>query len=287
MTVAAPSDPSGPAGSEPGSRLRGIAGPFEIEDLLLALWVLLVERAFLTLLGLGWQQGMGGVEMAVFRRPGFVPVGASGEAQMWMVVLPGPLTTLGWLIVAGLLFVIVTRGPDDWSLDEWLKRRFLVMPPPLFYLLHIWAGIAYLLSRLRKPSGNATPVARRAPAGAETIVTEPQYYGPLVPRVARRLAVVPAALLGESAFRAQVLELGSDFGSTLTLGTLTVASLRAADGGDLFKLLLSVVLLAGAFAFLVAGPRIAAGATFSWKVWGLRFGLFVASVVMGSRFPAP
>jgi hypothetical protein len=267
--------------------LRGVAGPFEVEDLLLALWVLVAERIFLAVLGLGWRTSMG-VEAAVFRRPGFVPVGASGEPQTWMVVLPGPLTTLGWLIVAGLLFVIVTRGPDDWSLDEWLKRRFLVMPPPLFYLLHIWAGIAWLVSQLRRKSkGDAAAGERRATPASKPLPTEPQYHGPLVPRVARRLAVVPAALLGESAFRAQVLRLGSDFGSTLTLGTLTLASLRAADGGDLFKLLLSVFLLAGAFAFLVAGPRIAAGATFAWQVWGVRFGLFVASVVMGSRLPAP
>ena len=91
---------------------------------------------------------------------------------------------------------------------------------------------------------------------------------------------------GESAFRAQVLGLGSDFGSTLTLSTLSLASLRAAGGDDVFKLLLSVVLLAGAFAFLVAGPRIAAGTTLSLPVWGARFALFVGSVVAAqSRLP--
>jgi hypothetical protein len=238
-----------------------------------------------------------------------VTAGPSGDEPHAFLTALGYLTPFGWLIVAGLLFVVVTRGHENRTLDDWLARRFLVVPPPFFYGLHLFALSTWVVARMRgrapgpdtpgglgaSDRGRITGTARQTaqttatnpynPLQLPTPVNEPLYWGPAAPRSLRRLAVVPAALLGESAFRTQILSLGSGFGSELTLSTISLAALRAADGTDIFKLGLEIVLLVGAFAFLVAGPRIAAGSTFAWQPWLARFALFAAATVAAARVP--
>jgi hypothetical protein len=304
LTVAPPSHPGWRP--KPPESLRGVAAPFEVEDLLLLVWVLVLERALMWYLGAGREAPLP-IEQAVFRTASSSPLGPAGEPH-WLLAILGQLTVFGWVIVAGLLFVIVTRGREDRTLDTWIGRRFLILPPPLFYGLHVLAFLAWIVARMlgrapgphpqRRPGAGDDRIAERPRSGAEDPVAslddpvrlaapsgEPVYWGPAAPRTLRRLAVVPAALLGESAFRAQVLSLGSGFGSELTLSTMSLAALRAAGGADLFQLALETVLLAGAFAFLVAGPRIAAGSTLAWQAWVARFAMFAAATVAAARVP--
>jgi hypothetical protein len=286
--------------------LRAVGSPFEVEDLLLAVWVLLLERLVLWYLGAGRAEPLP-IEEAVFRPMSWVTAGPSGEEPHAFLTALGYLTPFGWLIVAGLLFVVVTRGRENRTLDDWLARRFLVVPPPFFYGLHLFALLAWVVARMRgrapgpdTPGGLGASDRGRIPGRARltTQTTNPDnplqlpaqtnehlYWGPAAPRSLRRLAVVPAALLGESAFRTQILSMGSGFGSELTLSTISLAALRAADGTDIFKLGLDIVLLVGAFAFLVAGPRIAAGSTLAWQPWLARFAMFAAATVAAARVP--
>jgi hypothetical protein len=288
--------------------LRALASPFEVEDLLLAVWVLLLERLVLWYLGAGRAEPLP-IEQAVFRPTSSVTAGPSGEEPHVFLTALGHLTPFGWLIVAGLLFVVVTRGRENRTLDDWLVRRFLVVPPPFFYGLHLFAFLTWVVARMRgrapgpdAPGGlgasdrgrissrrrgtrSVGPTSLDDPLQLPARTNEHLYWGPAAPRPLRRLAVVPAALLGESAFRTQILSFGSGFGSELTLSTISLAALRAADGTDIFKLGLETVLLLGAFAFLVAGPRIAAGSTLAWQAWVARFAMFAAATVAAARVP--
>lgn len=288
-------------------KLRAFAAPLEVEDLLLAVWVLALERVVLWYLGAGRAEPLA-IEQAIFRGDAWPPIGAIEPS--WIDVL-SHVTVLGWSMVAGLLFVLVTKGPEDRTLDDWLGRRFLLVPPPAFYALHVLAILAWVGARLlgRAPGSNASgpgvgtldrgrlPSRRReraAPLGAtpwagepQPPPTEPRYWGPTAPRALRRLAVVPAALLGESALRGMILSSGFDFSTELRLATVSWPALRAAGAADLLQLLLELVLLGGAFAFLVAGPRIAAGSTLIWQAWITRFALFAAATVAAGRVVAP
>ncbi len=226
---------------------------FQWEDVLLAGWILALERGLRLLVGsdpsrwLLTVDGAAGVGSVVETAVGLTL--ANDPFAVWRLARAlGPLTWVGWLTLGGLLFVILTRGREDTTVDEGLARRMLVTGP-LYYVLAIAVA---MISSVRGRRTNATD--------------EPCYPGYLTPPWQRRAAVVPAALLGQSAFRdhtAQFLDLQG-------------------DAGILPIVLQSVMLVAG-FALLVAGPRIAAGASRTPLDWVAPFSLFVGAV-LASRF---
>lgn len=234
--------------------MPSIARPrLQWEDVLLAGWVLALERGLTWILGSdpsrwlltadGAAGGGAPVEVAV----GLALSQSPFAVWRWLEAL-GPLTVIGWLTVGGLALVIFTRGREDTTVDEGLVRRILVTGP-LYYVLALAVA---MISSVR--------------GGKASIAGEPPYPGILTPPWLRRAAVVPAALLGQSAFHDHAA------------GFLNLE----ADSGALSLLLQTVLLLAG-FALLVAGPRIAAGASRAPKDWIGRFVLFAGAVLVAER----
>ena len=162
---------------KPPSRFARI---LEVEDLLLALWLLAAEHL-------------------VVRYSGRKPVEWAEPGQNG---LPWPLL----LLILAALFVIFTRGSCDTSIDTAVKRRVL-MTLPLYFLLPL---IAMLVSALR---GGEKSVRH---FGGD----EAEWPMPAVPGWLRRLAATPILLVGDSAFvsafeteqQRSVLGLGTDFG---------------------------------------------------------------------------
>ena len=126
----------------------------------------------------------------------------------------------------------------------------MLVTGPLYYPLAL--AIAMISSVRGRPSG---------------VEGEPAYPGILTPVWMRRAAVVPAALLGQSAFRDH-----------------TQAFLLPQVEPGAVALALQTVLLVAGFVLLVAGPRIAAGSSRSPKDWIGPFLLFVGAVLVARRF---
>jgi hypothetical protein len=241
-------------------RLRAPA--LEFEDVLLALWVLGLERLIIWLAGGDpgtWIAGgpIRGAEWSAVAFGGAI----ANSPRTWLYAL-GDLGPLGWTIVGGVLFVIFTRGPEDRTVDDGLKRRILVTGP-LYYFLAI--GIAMYSSvaagwRRNRAIESGTPPA---PPGEEE-----SYPGYFTHPFLRRAAVIPAALIGESAFR--------DHAQTTLSGWLAAST-------PLPTLFFDAAFLVGGFVFLVVGPRVAAGATTAFLPWVLRFTLFAAAALGALR----
>lgn len=145
------------------SRLRRLAGFLEIEDLLLALWLLAAEQLVVR------YSGRPAVEWA--------EPGADGS-------LPWPLVVL----LLAMACVIFTRGSCDTSIDRAVLRRVLIFPP-LFYVLPL---IASVVSMVR---GGEKSVLR---LGGD----EAEWPFPVAPDWLRRLVATPIFLVGDSAFLA-------------------------------------------------------------------------------------
>ncbi|BCS32143.1 hypothetical protein TBR22_A13520 [Luteitalea sp. TBR-22] len=217
----------------------------QVEDLLLALWIFVLEEGLrrwigdpVSLLTLGDPMAPPGVVM--------VPAGA-GWLETVAALPPGAL------LLGGLwLFVLLTRGPEDTDRDVALGRRWPMLALGL-PLLSIYALIA---SAIQSAVG-------LMPARADG--AEPPWPGPLVPRWLRRTAALPLALVGDALFR----------GGTVSItGAETIMS-----AGELLSPRLIVAILATVFPFtlLVAGPRIAAGAEMAWTPWIARFAFLHAA----------
>lgn len=147
--------------SENASQPRRFGGIFELEDLLLALWMLAVEQ---------WVVRYSGQSPVLWAEPG-----ADGS-------LPWPLVAL--LLAAA--FVIFTRGNCDTSIDTAIKRRILIAPP-LFFVLPLIASIISLIRGGEKSLAHL---------GGE----EAEWPMPAAPDWLRRLVATPILLVGDSAF---------------------------------------------------------------------------------------
>lgn len=136
---------------------------FEIEDLLLAAWVL---------------------SLGYLLAPGF------GTGR---VVSQGSLTPLGWMVIAAFLAVLLSRGPTDNDLDRAILRRTLAVGP-FYFVLSIGALLG---NGLRALAGRAR--ARRLGLTAPDAPTG--WPGPPLPAGLRRALAVPYEIFGESLFR--------------------------------------------------------------------------------------
>jgi hypothetical protein len=234
---------------QPGRRWR-----LQWEDGLLALWIVALERGMQWLVGsdpsrwLLTVDGAAGGGSVVETAVGLALSQNPFVVSRWFAAL-GPLTMIGWLTIAGLALVIFTRGREDVTVDEGLARRMLVTGP--FY--YVLALAVAMFSSVR--------------SGAGAVAGEPPYPGILTPPWLRRAAVVPAALLGQSAFR--------DHTQAFLMPQV--------DQGAMAFALQTLLLLAG-FVLLVAGPRIAAGSSRSPKDWVAPFLVFIGAVLLAQRF---
>lgn len=241
-------------GREAAAQAAGAAGTprpapprhvLQVEDLLLAVWIFVVEEGLrrwtgdpLRLLTLGADDAPAGV---------LVTPGQDGWLA-WLAAAPP-----GLLVLAGLwFFVLLTRGPEDTDRDVALGRRWPMLALAL-PLLSIYALIASAIQA-------ALGLLPARPEGAE-----PPWPGPFVPRWLRRTAALPLALVGDALFRGGMI-------------AITEAD-RLAGAADLLSPRLIVAILATVFPYtlLVAGPRIAAGAEMAWTPWILRFAFLHAA----------
>jgi hypothetical protein len=140
---------------------------FEVEDLLLFLWAVALERAVVAFLGserLAWLEG------------------------------PSGITPFAVVAVAGALFVAVTESDPSLTLDQALMRRMLLWGP--FYpVAAVVAGGANHVRRMRLKA--ALPAATPWVEVAEV----DDWPGPRAPRGLRRAAALPYALLGDALVR--------------------------------------------------------------------------------------
>jgi hypothetical protein len=146
--------------SQPPKPPSRFANFLELEDLLLAFWLLAAETL-------------------VVRWSGRKPVEWAEPGQDG---LPWPLL----LLLAAAAFVIFTRGSCDTTIDTAVKRRIL-MVLPLYFLLPL---IAMLVSAIR---GGEKSVRH---LGGD----EAEWPMPAAPDWLRRLVATPILLVGDSAF---------------------------------------------------------------------------------------
>lgn len=193
-----------------------------------------------------WLLGVSWVARALL---GEAPLSGTGQAA-------ADVPPAAWVILALLAFLLLTRGPDDVDLDNAIKRRVLLVGPA-YPLLSLYGLVgAQLRKRWRA----------RTPGGGPEADAGDTWPGPLVARMWRRAAAVPVVLVADGLFRDDI-------------GTLLPAATDLADPSAVLQLAMVVA----AFVFLVAGPRIAAGATMSPWPWVARLGLAVAAAWTGGQ----
>ncbi|HTU99673.1 MAG TPA: hypothetical protein VMF13_03985 [Luteitalea sp.] len=217
---------------------RPVRHVVEIEDILLAAWVLLSETLVRRWFG----------EPGDLARTMAMQFGEGGWIA-WLRALP----LLGWLVVALFFFILLTRGPEDTDRDVALARRW----PMLTFSLPLLSIYALIATGIQKLVFGLPTI----PDGAQ-----PPWPGPYVPGIVRRTAAIPLALLGDAIFRQQTIFAGLDVANgsaPLTLSPILV---------------LPIFLSMLPFCIFVAGPRIAAGDVLAWRPWVIRFVLFYASV---------
>lgn len=138
----------------------------ELEDLLVAVWFLAVQKLVIERFG---------ISPLTFTEPaaGHLPLGF-------------------WLLALSALFVIFTRGERDTSIDQAVMRRMLLVLP-LYWVLSI-VGVVVSLIRggeksMRDYGGDVA-----------------EWPMPAVPDWLRRLAATPLLLVGNSAFLQAALD---------------------------------------------------------------------------------
>jgi hypothetical protein len=156
--------PSPASPPPPADRLSRFRGTVEVEDLLLFLWAVALERL----------------------------VTLRDRAEPLDLFIAGDLfTPFGWFALAGVLFVAVTESNRSLDMDAMLLRKILLWGP--FYLpASMVAGLANWIRTIRlKAKLPGTP-------WNELPELDPIWPGPYVPRGLRRAAAVPYALLGDA-----------------------------------------------------------------------------------------
>ncbi len=238
-----------PAATAPAGRGRP-RHILEVEDYLLAGWIVLVEYA------LRRMADEPVVSVGPFVLDMILAEHTAAQSPGWLGWLAS-LTPAGWAVLALFLFVLLTRGPEDTDRDVAIERR----TPMLALLVPVLSLYALVASAVQDMVVGIT----EKPASGQ-----PPWPGPYVPGVVRRTAAVPLALLGDAMFR-------SEIGQT---DLLTFAPTSLVDAISP-RMLLVVVASAFPFMIFVAGPRIAAGAALAWRPWILRFVFFYASAWAG------
>lgn len=188
-------------------------------------------------------------------------------AVAWIAdsVAGGPTGWLGegreaWAIAgiaAAVIFLLVTRGPEDQGLDQAIARRALLVGPAYALLsLYALAGSALRKAWLAR--------AARARAGQLAADLTDTWPGPLVARGWRRTVAAPIALVGDTLFRSDTVRLLPDASALLDPAAA-----------------LHFLMVAAVFVFAVVGPRVAAGATLSPWPWVSRFALALLAAWTG------
>lgn len=141
----------------PSSGLKKVLEP---EDLLVALWLLAIQKLVVDRFG---------ISPLTFTEPaaGYLPLGF-------------------WLLALSALFVIFTRGERDTSIDQAVMRRMLLVLP-LYWALSIIGVVVSLIrggeKSMRDYGGDVA-----------------EWPMPVVPDWLRRLAATPLLLVGNAAF---------------------------------------------------------------------------------------
>jgi hypothetical protein len=201
------------------------------EDALLFLWIVVLQQALVRWFG---------AEL------GLLATGAWEPA--WLL----------WLTAGGLAVALFTRGPADTDMNAASSRRCVIS-------LILWFGArAYLGGSASWKSALVLWLV------VGFVVLAPLQGIERMPRTSfglRRLLVLPAQLVGNSLFVAQVTP---DF--------LRGSALPVAPAGQLW---LSLLLAAFLFLYAVVGPRVLAGEAWTPAYWVARFGIYVGALLLG------
>ena len=234
--------PDGPGGRGEGRRPRHL---FQLEDYLLAGWILAAEEA-----------------VARWYGDPFSVIGelspASGDS--WLGWLAGMSPTARGMLFL-FLFVLLTRGPEDTDRDVAIDRRtpMLALCTPI---LSIYALVATAIQQAIHGAPELAPGQ------------QPPWPGPFVPSIIRRTAAVPIAFLGDALFRSEIGHMD-----------LPALSASLTDGGISPVALFVGLISGFPYMIFVAGPRIASGAALAWRPWIIRFGLFyIATIARNSGY---
>jgi hypothetical protein len=169
-------------------------------------------------------------------------------------------TPFGWFALAGVLFVAVTESNRSLDMDGMLLRKILLWGP-LYWLAAMVAGLANWIRTIR--------LRARMPAGTgwhELPELDPVWPGPYVPRVLRRAAVVPYALLGDALLPRLVAALHEN--------------VRTASAEWVMELTIPVLSTVVVYLFAVVGPRVATGSTVNPLVWTSRFASYFVALAL-------
>jgi hypothetical protein len=230
--------PSPASPQPPDSRLSRFRGMVEVEDVLLFLWAAALER-LVTL--------------------------ESRTEPLDLFVAGDFFTPFGWFALAGVVFVAVTESDRSLDMDGMLLRKILLWGP-LYWLAAMVAGLANWIRTIRQKA--------KMPAGTgwhQLPELNPVWPGPYVPRVLRRAAVVPYALLGDALLPRLVSALHEH--------------VRTASGEWFMELTIPVITTVSVYLFAVVGPRVATGSTVSPFVWTSRFACYFVALAL-NRFLA-
>ena len=145
-------------------------------------------------------------------------------------------------------------------MDGMLLRKILLWGP-LFWLAAIVAGLANWIRTIR--------LKAKRPAGTgwhELPELDPIWPGPYVPRVLRRAAAVPYALLGDALLPRLVGALHEH--------------VRTASGEWVMELTIPVLSTVCVYLFAVVGPRVATGSTVNPLVWTSRSASYFVALAL-------
>lgn len=225
--------PSPASPQPPASRLSRFWGLVEVEDLLLFFWAAALESV----------------------------IALKGRTEpLDLFVVGDSFTPFGWFALAGVLFVAVTESNRSLDMDGMLLRKILLWGP-LYWLASMVAGLANWIRTIH--------LKARMPAGTgwhELPELDPVWPGPYVPRVLRRAASVPYALLGDALLPRLVSALNEH--------------VRTASHDWVMELTIPVLSTIGVYLFAVVGPRVATGSTVSPFVWTSRFASYFVALAL-------
>jgi hypothetical protein len=154
----------------------------------------------------------------------------------------------------------VTESNRSLDLDAMLLRKILLWGP-FFWLASIVVGLANWIRTIRLKARMP-----RSAAWHQVPELDPVWPGPYVPRVLRRAAAVPYALLGDALVPRLVSALHE--------------SVRSASSAWVMELFIPVLSTVCVYLFAVVGPRVATGATVDPLVWAGRFAIYFIALAL-------